>query len=38
MKITMTGIDLAKEVLQIHGVDVYGKVVLRKHVVATNLI
>jgi len=30
MKITTIGVDLAKEVFQIHGVDVYGKVVLRK--------
>lgn len=30
MKITTIGIDLAKEVFQIHGVDEYGKVVLRK--------
>jgi len=30
MKITTIGIDLAKEVFQIHGVDEHGKVVLRK--------
>lgn len=30
MKITAIGIDLAKEVFQIHGVDVHGKAVLRK--------
>lgn len=30
MKITAIGIDLAKEVFQIHGVDVHGKGVLRK--------
>ncbi|MFA6014374.1 MAG: IS110 family transposase [Gallionellaceae bacterium] len=30
MKITTTGIDLAKEVFQIHGVDAHGKAVLRK--------
>jgi transposase len=30
MKITMTGIDLAKTVLQVHGVDKRGKAVLRK--------
>jgi transposase len=30
MKITTIGIDLAKEVLQIHGVDMHGKTVLRK--------
>ena len=30
MKITTIGIDLAKEVFQIHGVDVHGKAVLRK--------
>lgn len=30
MKITTIGIDLAKEVFQIHGVDMYGKAVLRK--------
>jgi transposase len=30
MKITTIGIDLAKEMFQIHGVDTYGKAVLRK--------
>lgn len=30
MKITIIGIDLAKEVFQIHGVDKRGKMVLRK--------
>ena len=30
MKITTIGIDLAKEVFQIHGVDLCGKAVLRK--------
>jgi transposase len=30
MKITTIGIDLAKEVFQIHGVDMHGRVVLRK--------
>lgn len=30
MKITMIGIDLAKEIFQIHGVDAHGKAVLRK--------
>jgi len=30
MKITTIGIDLAKAVFQIHGVDERGKVVLRK--------
>lgn len=30
MKITTIGIDLAKEVFQVHGVDVHGKAVLRK--------
>lgn len=30
MKITTIGIDLAKEVFQIHGVDNHGKTVLRK--------
>ena len=30
MKITTIGIDLAKEVFQIHGVDEHGKVALRK--------
>ncbi len=30
MKITTIGIDLAKEVFQIHGVDIHGKAVLRK--------
>ena len=30
MKITTIGIDLAKEMFQIHGVDTHGKAVLRK--------
>ncbi len=30
MKITTIGIDLAKEVFQIHGVGVHGKTLLRK--------
>lgn len=30
MKITTIGIDLAKEVFQIHGVNEHGKIVLRK--------
>lgn len=30
MKITTIGVDLAKEVFQIHGVDAHGKTVLRK--------
>jgi transposase len=30
MKITTIGVDLAKEVFQIHGVDAHGKAVLRK--------
>ncbi len=30
MKITTIGIDLAKEVFQIHGVDTHGQAVLRK--------
>ena len=30
MKITTIGIDLAKEVFQIHGVDDHGKTMLRK--------
>ena len=30
MKITTIGIDLAKAVFQVHGVDVHGKTVLRK--------
>lgn len=30
MKITTIGIDLAKEVFQIHGVDARGKMVVRK--------
>ena len=30
MKITTIGIDLAKEVFQIHGIDGHGKTVLRK--------
>lgn len=30
MKITTIGIDLAKEVFQVHGVDVHGKAMLRK--------
>lgn len=30
MKVTTIGIDLAKSVIQVHGVDQRGKVVLRK--------
>ena len=30
MKITTIGIDLAKSVFQVHGVDEYGRTVLRK--------
>lgn len=30
MKVTAIGIDLAKNVFQVHGVDEHGKVVLRK--------
>ncbi len=30
MKITTIGIDLAKEVFQLHGVDAHGKTLLRK--------
>ena len=30
MKITTIGIDLAKEVFQLHGIDDHGKIVLRK--------
>lgn len=30
MKITTVGIDLAKNVFQVHGVDAQGKAVLRK--------
>ena len=32
MKITTIGIDLAKEVFQIHGVNEHGKIVVRKQV------
>ena len=32
MKITTIGIDLAKNVFQIHGVDAHGKVVLKKQI------
>ena len=32
MKITTIGIDLAKSVFQVHGVDEHGKAVLRKQV------
>ncbi len=38
MKITTIGIDLAKEVFQIHGVDEYGKIVLRKQFRRNNVI
>ncbi len=31
MKITTIGIDLAKEVFQIHGVDIHGKAMLYRH-------
>ena len=30
MKVTAIGIDLAKSVLQVHGVDEHGKMVIRK--------
>jgi transposase len=30
MKITTVGIDLAKNVFQVHGIDVHGKVLLKK--------
>ena len=30
MKITTIGIDLAKSVFQVHGVDQHGKVIVRK--------
>jgi transposase len=32
MKITTIGIDLAKTVFQVHGVDAHGKVVLKKQI------
>ena len=32
MKITTIGIDLAKNVFQVHGVDAYGKAVLKKQI------
>ena len=32
MKITTIGIDLAKNVFQLHGIDVHGKVVLKKQI------
>ena len=32
MKITTIGIDLAKNVFQIHGVDAHGKVAVRKQI------
>ena len=32
MKITTIGVDLAKEVFQIHGVNAHGKAVLRQHI------
>ena len=32
MKVTTIGIDLAKNVFQIHGVDAHGKVVLKKKI------
>jgi hypothetical protein len=32
MKITIIGIDLAKNVFQIHGVDAHGKAVLKKQI------
>jgi len=37
MKITTIGIDLAKEVFQIHGVDMHGKVLLRKQLRRSNM-
>ena len=32
MKITTMGIDLAKAVFQVHGVDAHGKTVLKKQI------
>jgi transposase len=37
MKITTIGIDLAKSVFQVHGVDAAGKTVLKKHVRRENM-
>jgi len=37
MKITTIGIDLAKEVFQIHGVDMHGKALLRKQLRRSNM-
>ena len=38
MKITVLGIDLAKNVLQLHGVDEHGNVVVRKQLVRSKLL
>lgn len=38
MKITTIGIDLAKEVFQIHGVDMHGKTVLRKRLSRSEMV
>lgn len=35
MKITTVGIELAKNVFQVHGIAEYGKAVLRKQLCAT---
>lgn len=37
MKITVLGIDLAKNVCQLHGVDEHGNVVVRKPLVRSKL-
>jgi transposase len=38
MKVRVIGLDLAKNVFQVHGVDEHGKVVLRKQLRACEII
>lgn len=38
MKITTIGIDLAKNVLQLHGINAHGKVVLRRQIVPSKVL
>ena len=37
MKVTILGIDLAKSIFQLHGVDAHGKVALQKRVTRAKL-
>lgn len=38
MQVTTIGLDLAKNVLQLHGVDAHGRVVLRKRLARSRLL